>query len=143
MSSWENYYATNMHALPGAGLRDLIKLISRDMTGQTHGGEKALAGMIPIYGSWRRAHNEYQKAEDYYQNTGVDPTYSSDVSSLNSYNLAQMTGASVLPRMARTMTELYPAEILENVAVRMAKPQLPGRQKLLGRMDDVIDMEEY
>lgn len=121
----------------------MTNLMVRDMFGQTHGGSKAQAGMIPLYGYLRRAHNEYEKAEDYYKNTGTDPRYSSDVSSLSTPTLSQMTGGAPLPRMARALSDLYPAEILEDVSVRMARPQLPGSRRLLGRMDDVIDMEEY
>lgn len=144
MSDWEDYYTDKPYDGPFGFLKDILALMFRDMAGETHGGEKAAAGAIPIYGSYRSVRDEINKADDYYENTGTDPWYPSDVSRLNSSAISQMTsGLPSLPRMARTMTQLYPAEILENVAVRMARPMLSGPQKLLGRMDDVIDMEEY
>lgn len=109
-SEWEKYYVPN-HGF-GHGLNYYAKLATRDMFGQTHGREKAQAGMLPGYGYLRWMFNEGQKAEDYYQNTGQDPRYSSDVSSLGTPSLSQMTGG-VVPRMARTMDQLYRPEIIE------------------------------
>lgn len=109
-SDWEKYYTPNHGFVHG--LNYMSKLASRDMFGHTHGREKAQAGQIPLYGFLRWMYNEGQKAEDYYQNTGQDPRYSSDVSSLGTPTLSQMTGGAI-PRMARTMDQLYRPEIIE------------------------------
>lgn len=114
MSDWETYYNSNSGF--GGGLSRMLELMFRDIYGQTHGRDKAIAGMIPGYGYLRRVYNEGQKAEDYYQSTGRDPRYSSDVSSLSTPTLSQMTGGvAAVPRMARTMDQLYHPEIIEDV----------------------------
>lgn len=114
MSSWEQYYLGP--SAPGNSWNRLAKLLMRDLYGQTHGGEKALAGMIPGYGYLRRSNSEYQKAEDYYKNTGTDPQYPADVSSLTTPTWAQVTGGMPKPRMARSMTQLYTPEIIEDLS---------------------------
>lgn len=114
MSSWEQYYL-GPSAL-GNGFNRLVTLMMRDLYGQTHGGEKALAGMIPGYGYLRRSNSEYQKAEDYYARTGQDPVYPADVSSLTTPTWAQVTGGMPKPRMARSMTQLYTPEIIEDLS---------------------------
>lgn len=142
MSDWQQYYLGP--SAPGNGVNRMLTAMFRDLYGKTHGGEKALAGMIPGYGYFRRGASEYKKAEDYYGRTGQDPVYPSDVSNLTTPSLSQMTGGLLTPRMARTMDQLYTPEIIENLSYRMARPKLPGYQKLLGDYDsDTIDMEEY
>lgn len=114
MSDWESYYNSNTGF--GAGLSRIIRLMARDMAGQTHGGEKALAGMIPGYSWYRSGASEYSKAKDYYQNTGTDPKYPADVSNLRPPTQSQITGGMPLPRMARTMDQLYTADIVEDLS---------------------------
>lgn len=86
---------------------------------RAHGGDKYAISQVPLLGWWRRVRDSSREAQDYYDNTGEDPLYMSRYGG-NAGSVSGIAGPlSRVPRMARSLSALYPAEIKENLNLRI------------------------
>lgn len=82
-----------------------------------HGGLRYLLSQIPIYGWSRRILDDANYAEDYYRNTGEDPLYMRRYGSNAGGSIGGLASPlSQIPKMARSLAALYPAEVKEDLA---------------------------
>lgn len=83
----------------------------------SHGGWRRALSYVPIFGWQKRVEDEIQYAEDYYRNTGEDPLYMQRYGSRAGADINGIgSPLSQVPRMARSLSRLYPAEIKEDLA---------------------------
>lgn len=84
----------------------------------SHGGLKRALAEVPVLGNLRKKWDAIVSAEDYYRNTGEDPRYMSRYGA-NAGSVSGIAGPfGGVPRMARSLAGLYPAEVKENLELK-------------------------
>lgn len=85
-----------------------------------NGADKYWLTKIPGWGNSKKWEDESQFWQNYYDITGKNPNYSTSYGNSNPLGTAVglSAGASGIARMARSLTEVYGAEIVENLQTK-------------------------
>lgn len=141
MTSYADYMGSNAFS----NAYKFYQKLMDDLYDQSHGASKYALSQLPLSGYIRRQRDEGRRWEDSYNQTGIDPVYSSAYGHSGSAGLLGIFGgAAGVRRMARSLSEMHTPEVMEDCEFhkyRMARPQIGGKN-LIGKNTD-IDMEEY
>lgn len=82
----------------------------------SHGGLRYTLSQIPFFSHLKKFEDTYKQWEDQYQNTGVDPAYST-VYNRTDLNAAINSGGvgGMASKMARSLSDVYSPEVVEDV----------------------------
>lgn len=81
----------------------------------SHGSSRYWLSKVPGLSWNRRMRDEAQQLQDQYQNTGKDPAYINRIAGFDGSSLYGGIGSGAgIARMARSLTDLYPADVAES-----------------------------
>lgn len=85
----------------------------------SHGSQRYWLTKVPWLSTWRKYKDEAQQAQDRYDNTGIDEAY---IQNVVGFSGASASGdlssfGNRAGRMARSLSECYPIEVLENLGI--------------------------
>lgn len=84
---------------------------------ESHGANRYWMSKIPGFGWYRKAKDSAQEAQDYYNNTGQDPAYSTRLLGPGFESLYGSVAAGAgVARMASSLSAMYTPEVVEDVS---------------------------
>lgn len=90
---------------------------------RSHGSNRYALRNTP-WGLIRYFEDKAQEAQDRWENTGIDERYASRVDgSLYGFGASVVGAGTKLPRMARSLTDLYQADVIESVGGGSQHPE--------------------
>lgn len=113
MSSYFDYLGSYGRYVPFIGGSEFLYRQYKKAYNNSHGGNRYLLSQIPGFGQRLSLEDAYRMKEDQYRNTGIDAEYVQRINNVDGGGLSSTASTAV--KMARSLSEVYTPEVIENV----------------------------
>lgn len=119
MSSYWDYLVNDLKNPISSGPAAFIHAAYDKLYDDSHGSNRYLLSKVPGLSWNRRLRDAAQEAEDYYNNTGTDPAYSTRLTGPGFESLYGGSAAAAgAVGMARSLATMYSPEVIEDVGTK-------------------------